>query len=276
MIYVSKPWLRSAGLALWLGRKWRIPIVLDLDDYDIFPESYLLSRFHGLVVSSRELQRLFKSYSPLYLPNSTDLTVFDKGRFSQRKNRECTIVWSGIMYDYIKLENLVSALSRMKESATILFSGDGPKKPKLVRLAESLGVEERIVFAEWGKASVVPERLANADIGVVYSAETRFELCKCPGKLFEYMSMKLPVVTTNVGEAAATIREAGCGLEVPPNDPDSLASAFDYLVQNPAARKMMGEKGRDYLVTKQNYSTLASSLDRYLTSVALKSSINSN
>jgi glycosyltransferase involved in cell wall biosynthesis len=275
-IYASKPWLRSAGLGLWLGRKWRIPVVIDMDDYDISEGSYLLPRFRGVVVSSHELGRLFKSYSPLYLPNSTDLAIFDPKRFTRRRINECIVVWSGIMYDYIKLENLIIASSKMREDALILFSGDGPKKPELIRLAKSLGVDNKILFSEWGKRSVVLERLANADIGIVYSSNTTFERCKCPGKLFEYMSMKLPVVTTNVGEAAATVREAGCGLEVPPDDPDSLASTLDYLVRNPAIRRKMGENGRSYLLMKQSYSILAARLAEYLARVVLKSSIDSN
>jgi glycosyltransferase involved in cell wall biosynthesis len=276
LIFVSKPWLRSAGLGLSLGKRWETPVVLDMDDYDISPDSYLLARFDGIIVSSQELSRLFKSHSPLYLPNSTDLEIFDPKRFASRGSNECIIVWSGIMYDYIKLENLIYALSKMKEDASILFSGDGPKKLELIRLAKSLGVDNRVLFAEWGRRSAVPERLASADIGIVYSSNTQFELCKCPGKLFEYMSMKLPVITTSVGEAAATIRKAGCGLEVPPDDPDSLASALDYLVQNPAVRRDMGENGRNYLLENQNFSGLASRLAEYFSRVVLRASIDSD
>jgi glycosyltransferase involved in cell wall biosynthesis len=268
LIYVSKPWLRSAGLGLMLGRRFGIPVVLDMDDYDISKDSYLLGRFDGIVVASRELQRLFKPYSPLYLPNSTDLDVFDPTRFPPRASNKCTIVWSGIMYDYIQLECLIFALRQMKEDALIFFSGDGPKKEKLVRLAKSLGVEQKTVFSEWGKKSAVPQRLAMADIGVVYTSETQFDLCKCPGKLFEYMAMKLPVVTTCVGEAGYTVRETGCGLEVPPNDPGALASAFDYLIRNPAERKIMGLRGRDYLLEKQNFSILGSRLDSFFSNVS--------
>jgi glycosyltransferase involved in cell wall biosynthesis len=276
LILVSKPWLRSAGLGLWLGKRWEIPVVLDMDDYDISEGSYLLAQFDGIVVSSHELGKLFKSYSPLYLPNSTDLEIFDPKRFAPRRTNECVIVWSGIMYDYIRLENLILALSKMREDASILFSGDGPKKSRLIRLAESLGVDDRIIFSEWGKRSAVPERLAKADIGIVYSSKTRFQLCKCPGKLFEYMAMKLPIITTNIGEAAETIRRASCGLEVPPDDPDSLASALDYLTQNPDLRKRMGESGRNYLLNSQSFSTLASSLSEYFSRVVVKTSGNSN
>lgn len=273
-IFASKPWLRSAGLGLWLGRKWKVPVVLDMDDYDISEDSYLLPRFQGLVVSSHELGKLFKSYSPLYLPNTADLATFDPMRFPAKTMKECVIVWSGTMYDYLKLENVISAASKMREDALIFFLGDGPKKPELIRMTKSLGLDRRVLFSEWGKRSAVLERLANADIGIVYSSDTQFERCKCPGKLFEYMSMKLPVVTTNVGEAATTVREAGCGLEVSVDNPDSLATALDYLVRNRAIRRKMGEKGRNYLLTKQSFSNLSARLAEYIAGVVLRSSID--
>jgi glycosyltransferase involved in cell wall biosynthesis len=264
IIYISKPWLRTSGPGLWLGRKWKIPVVLDMDDYDISQGSYLLRYFRGVVVSSRELQRLFKRHNPLYIPNSTDLDVFDPSRFPTRKHELCTILWSGIMYDYLRLENLLRALKEMKEDAVLEFSGAGPKKSKLIRFAQDLKIANKVTFWNWAGRQIVPQRLANADVGIVYTSETRYEMCKCPGKLFEYMAMKLPVVTTNVGEAATTIREANCGIEVPPNEPKTLARALDYLVKNPDVRKQMGENGREFLQRKQSYKILASRLEGYM------------
>lgn len=263
-ICASKPWLRSAGLALLLRAIRKVPVILDLDDYDIIEDSYLLMHFQGMIVASHELHHLFRSYSPIYIPNSADLSTFDRNRFPPKKNETCTIVWSGTMYDYIQLENLILAFSKMKSEARLLFTGDGPKKPKLVQLARSLGLEDRIIFSEWGGRSAVPERLASADIGLVYSANTKFEACKCPGKLFEYMSMELPIVTTSVGEAAQTVRQANCGVEVPSDDPTELSFGLDYLVNHPVERRKLGENGRQFLVAKQNYSGLAARLEDYL------------
>ncbi len=263
LIYVSKPWLRTSGPGLWLGRRWKAPVVLDMDDYEIVQDSYLLTKFQGMIVSSHELQRLLRRYAPLYIPNSTDLEVFNPDRFPTRKHEKCTVIWSGIMYEYLRLENLVIALSQMNEDALLDFSGDGPKRRHLTRFATSLKIEHKVNIHRWGSRATIPQKLANADIGVVYTSETLYEKCKCPGKLFEYMAMRLPVVATNVGEAAATIREADCGIEVSPNDPKDLASALDYLVQNPSVRKKMGENGRKFLLDKQNHEKLASSLQAY-------------
>lgn len=264
VIYVSKPWLRTSGPGLWFGRTWKTPVILDMDDYDISQDSYLLTHFRGIVVSSRELQRLFRRYDPLYVPNSTDLEIFDPSRFPTREHKQCTMIWSGIMYEYMRLENLLIALKEMKEDAVLEFLGGGPKRSKIICFAKSLKIEHKVNFWNWASRTVVPERLANADIGIVYTSETLYEICKCPGKLFEYMAMELPVVATNVGEAAAIIREADCGLEVPPNEPRALAKALDYLVRNPSVRRKMGENGREFLLNRQNHKILASRLEGYI------------
>lgn len=270
LIHVSKPWLRSAGAALWLGRKWKVPIILDMDDYDISPQNYLLRQFQGVVVASRELNRLFKSYEPLYIPNSTDLSFFDPTKFRVRKNKTCSIIWSGILYHHLKLENLLIALKLMKEDAQLVFSGEGPKKEMLISLARSLEIEHKVSFEKWTGRDVVPERLANAYIGIIYTAETLYEKCKCPGKLFEYMAMELPIVATNVGEVAATIQEADCGISVPPNNPQALADALDYLVQNPDLRRKLGENGRQFLARKQNFELLGSRLREYFDQIVCR------
>ena len=172
------------------------------------------------------------------------------------------------MYEFLRLENLVIALSHMKEDATLNFSGYGPKKEQLIHIASSLNLEHKVHIYKWERRAAVPKRLADADIGIIYTSDTLYERCKCPGKLFEYMAMQLPVVATDVGEAAATIQEADCGIGVPPNDPKALASALDYLVQNPSVRRKMGENGRRFLLDRQNHEVLASNLEDYLIRVS--------
>jgi len=267
VIYTFKAFLRSAGVGLLLGRKWGVPVVLDMEDYEITPRSYLLKRFDGLVVASEELGGFFEKYHPLYIPMSTDLSFFDPSKCKSRKALPPSILWSGIMNEYLNLEVILDAFKLMREEAQLVFMGKGPKRQKLIHYADSINLQ-KVVFREWVDRSLVPECLAQTDVGIVYVSDTLYERCKCPSKLFEYMAMELPVIATDVGETARTVRKAKCGIIVPPDDPSALANAMNRLVGDAALRHEMGKRGRRYLLEKQNYELLSKRLAEYLIQVS--------
>lgn len=256
VIYATKPILGSAGTGLLLARKHKVPLILDLDDYGIDPNNHLLWSFDRIVVASQELKRLFEKYYPAYIPNSTDLEFFNPSNYNSEKIFPPLIVWSGMMYLNLKLEVIMEAFKFINEDAKLMFMGKGPKKQYLMNYARSLQLGDKIILSKWLDRADVPAHLAQCSIGIIYLSDTLFQRCKCPGKMFEYMAMELPIITTNVGGAAYTIRRAKCGIVVPPDDPRALAEAMDYLVQNPDLRYKMGKKGREFLVKEQNYDLL--------------------
>jgi|TARA_B100001971_G_scaffold196540_1_gene204459 glycosyltransferase involved in cell wall biosynthesis len=259
-IYISKPWLRTTGLGTRLAKRWRIPLILDLDDYDIWEGSFLLKNFQGIVVASRELENLFKNFNSIYIPNSTNLTVFNPSNYPPRNDRRCVIVWSGIMYESLRLEMLLDAFKIMREEANFMFLGKGGSRQKLISYSKTLGLEERLMFQQWGDKEAVPRYLSKANIGVIHVSDNLYERCKCPGKLFEYMAMELPIVASNIGEPAHVVSRAKCGILVSPDNPSAMAGALDFLAQNPEERHRMGKNGREYLLKNQNFNILGSKL----------------
>ena len=61
------------------------------------------------------------------------------------------------------------------------------------------------------------------------------------GSLTVAYSFGKPVVTTNVGEFPELVRDAGCGLVVPPDNPGALAHAIIELLKNDELRKKMSK-----------------------------------
>ncbi len=108
-------------------------------------------------------------------------------------------------------------------------------------------------FVSWQE---VNEHLINADIGLFLLQPTPSYL-NLTGesiiKLFEYMSMKLPVVISDFPLLRPLITEVGCGICVDPANPQKVAEAIRYLQRNPTLRKEMGEKGRRAVMDKYNW-----------------------
>lgn len=101
----------------------------------------------------------------------------------------------------------------------------------------------------------VPKWLRRARVGLVPLLPTANYLKATPVKLFEYMLAGLPVVASNFGVARAIVGDTGCGLLVPPGDPDALSEAVEALLDNPAKAEEMGRRGREAVLERYNWGS---------------------
>ena len=65
-----------------------------------------------------------------------------------------------------------------------------------------------------------------------------------PTKMFEYMSTKLPVIASDFPLWAGILKNSKCGITVDPLDPNKIADAIEYLLNNHGICVKMGENGR--------------------------------
>lgn len=75
-----------------------------------------------------------------------------------------------------------------------------------------------------------------------------------PNKMFEYMSAGLPVLASDFPLWRALLADAGAGRCVDPLDPAAIASAISTLLDDPAAARAMGERGREAVATRYQWS----------------------
>ena len=65
-----------------------------------------------------------------------------------------------------------------------------------------------------------------------------------PTKLVEAMAAARPVVASDLARMGALVRAAGCGLVVPPDDPDAHAEALTRLLTDRHEAERLGAAGR--------------------------------
>jgi len=63
------------------------------------------------------------------------------------------------------------------------------------------------------------------------------------------------------------VEKAGCGLHVPPDDPDALAKAMEQLMADPARARAMGDKGRQLIETHYNTDRYANDVHKFFESL---------
>lgn len=100
---------------------------------------------------------------------------------------------------------------------------------------------------------------AACDVGVIPQLKSLHTDIAVSNKLFEYMALGLPVVTTNTAETARIVRESQCGV-VAEVSIDGLEKAFRELKTDPALRDSLGQNGRRAVEERWNWTRDAEAL----------------
>lgn len=131
---------------------------------------------------------------------------------------------------------LVRAMQHV-QGAALVFLGDGPLKPTLLQLAQSLNLTEKVRFLPPVPPDALLPLTAEADLGVTLLEDTCLNhRLALPNKLFEYLMAGLPVLGSNLPELRSVIEAQGVGLVVDPSDPGALVTTLQKMVNDKAAR----------------------------------------
>lgn len=129
-------------------------------------------------------------------------------------------------------------------------------KVNVSRLIDLFNSTPRIKYHGVVPWEEVSKYLVNADVGLILLQPVPAYLYY-PGeniiKLFEYMSVGLPIIISNFPKLENMISEIGCGVSVDPTDPKEIADSIEFLYRNPDLRKQMGENGKKALMEKYNW-----------------------
>lgn len=129
------------------------------------------------------------------------------------------VLYVGSLIPEKGVEHLVRALDHLPARFTVRIVGDGPEAARLRRLAETIGVTDRVRFLGHVPYDDVLREYGRADVfvhpGVWPEPFGR--------TILEAMQAELPVVATDTGGPAETIPQSE--LLCPPGDPAGLADA---------------------------------------------------
>lgn len=74
-----------------------------------------------------------------------------------------------------------------------------------------------------------------------------------PVKMFEYMATGIPVIASDFPFWREIIEGNDCGLCIDPLDPKAIATAIDFMINNPERARQMGENGKRAVVERYNW-----------------------
>jgi glycosyltransferase involved in cell wall biosynthesis len=124
--------------------------------------------------------------------------------------------------------------------AEFVICGDGWRLPEMRRLAERLGVHERVTFTGWLGADALARELAEASVVALPSVWPEpFGLVG-----IEAFTAGRPVVASSTGGIVDWLEDGVNGLAVEPGDADALARALNELLADPERQRAMGAAGK--------------------------------
>jgi len=115
--------------------------------------------------------------------------------------------------------------------------GEGPLLHDTKALALSLGIADRVHFL--GQRMDVERILANAQLGLLITNWEGFPL-----SILEAMRANLPVIASDVGGVAESVRDGDTGYVVPHGAVEPLRERLRQLLTDSALRVQLGRRGR--------------------------------
>jgi glycosyltransferase involved in cell wall biosynthesis len=134
------------------------------------------------------------------------------------------------------LVRAVSLLVQRSKRYLLLVAGEGPQQKSLERLAQRLGISNRVRFL--GFCQNIPEVMAAFDIGAAPSRYEPFGIV-----CLELMRMKVPVISSGAGGMAEYITDERTGLLLKENTPEEICRRVERLVNDRQLRLNIIEAG---------------------------------
>jgi len=141
---------------------------------------------------------------------------------------------------------LLRALASLDENThwRWVHIGDGALIDTLKRIAERLGLQERITWAGACPQTQVIEQYAKADLFILPSRiAADGDRDGLPNVLVEAQSQGLCCLSTRLPAIAELIDDGATGWLVPADDAGALAAALAQLIGDPDLRKRLGNAG---------------------------------
>ena len=182
-----------------------------------------------------------------------DLTAIDNGCVD--------ICFMGNVGISQNIEMVIKAVHRIKDvdGFRVHIVGSGSKLENAVELANSLHVEDKIIFHGRKSYSEMGDYYKLADVCLLTLCGKTLLGLTIPGKMQNYMAAGKPILASMGGDVQGIIRCADCGICVRPDDEELLADAIVEILGKQSEFGRWGKNSRDYYL---QYFTLEKYLNK--------------
>ncbi len=291
VVIATSPQIFCGYAGVWYKRLRRVPLVIEIRD--IWPESmdavgakiprlayWLLERIEWamyrsckrlVTVGEGYFERLAEKGVPKekmsIVMNGTDLAVY----YPQPKNDGLLKKWGlegKFVVSYIGTVGMACGLDVVLDAAEKLAAkpqgssvafvivGDGAERARLEGEATRRGLKNVIFTGRQAKKDI-PSWVCSSDASLVHLKGSALFTTVMPSKIFESAGCRKPIIMGVDGFAKKLVMEAQAGVDMKPDDANSLVECVEKLVADPKLCQQLGENAYENIAKVHNRDTQA-------------------
>lgn len=231
-------------------------------------QTHKLKNFDGYIALNEEIEKILnenKFKNVITAHDGVNLEVFTpisktKARIKLKlghQNKYC--IYSGKFKTLGKEKGIPEIIQSIKylttKNVNFLFVGGEPgEKEVYIKMAKNFNINiEKLIFIEHVNQKTLKYYLSASDVFLMpFPREKHYELYMSPLKMFEYMAMKKPIVTTNLKSISTILNKTNSFISEP-GDIKGLAKNIDYALskQSELKAKKAYNKVKDFTWDKR-------------------------
>ena len=187
--------------------------------------------------------------------NNVDLSIFHRHPRT-RNDGKLIILFPGSFQWHQGLDIAIEAFARVVKrlpNAEFHLYGGGGDQAGLEQLARHLGVGASVKFMGGARMDLMPDVIANADLGVVPKRADSFGDEAYSTKIMEFMSQGVPAVVSRTKIDSYYFDDDTVRF-FPSGDPEAMANAMVEVIENQSLRDSLVKRGYEY-VEKNSWET---------------------
>lgn len=180
------------------------------------------------------------------------------------ENGPVRIFYSGVISMERSFDVLVAALAKLKtqypDFQVHLFGPVRLKKEEMKSLPGFADVQDNLIFHGYTDQKTALPYAANCIAGIALLKPVADYPDSYTTKLFEYMALKLPVITSDFPIYKEVVDKSGCGFCISPYDAEALYRKLRLLIEKPTLRAELADNGRKSVEINYNWVSEENSL----------------
>ncbi|MGD0821264.1 MAG: glycosyltransferase family 4 protein [Desulfomonilia bacterium] len=210
--------------------------------------------FDGIIAATPDIASNFPETKTIIVQNfpiQHELTTSHPTPYCKRSP---IIAYVGGISEIRGIKEMIRAMSILKPHCGACIHIGGTFYPSnLEEEVKNLTGWAHVKYMGWLSREQISHLLNNARIGLVLLHPKKNYLLSYPIKLFEYMSVGIPVIASDFPLWREIIEGAGCGLLVNPLDPKAIADSILWLLEHPEEAEIMGKRGQEAVRHRYNW-----------------------
>lgn len=143
--------------------------------------------------------------------------------------------------------DLIDLIKEELPNVCLVIFGDGPYKRTLEQKSVQMNLQNKILFKGWISSSKKYHALAKGDLGIIFHKECKLTNHTIPNKIFDYMSMGIPVISTNLNPLKRIINKEKCGYIIS-NSKEKASKQIIEIIKDSDSRSKCSVNARKAMI----------------------------